>query len=85
MQYAIAVFRSRNETLYLANMLINKGYNVAVVNTPREISSSCSISVRFGENILEVVRELLRLKPFRSFVGIFKVVVCGGRMSIGHI
>lgn len=82
MQYCLAVFKSRNETLFLANLLLNKGYNVGVVNTPREVGQACGISVKFNENLLQTVRQVLQSKPFRSFYGFVQVSHQGGRVSI---
>ncbi|MBQ8908962.1 MAG: DUF3343 domain-containing protein [Clostridia bacterium] len=85
MQYIIAVFKSRNETLYLANMLLHSGYRVAVINTPREVGHACGISVQFDAGLLQVVRQTISSKPFRSFYGIFKIVRQNGRMSVVKI
>lgn len=77
-----AVFKSRNETLYLANLLMSKGYRVFVVNTPKEVGQACGISVQFAENLLDIVKGLISSKPFRSFYGIFKLIKNAGRTSI---
>ena len=73
MQYVIAVFRSRNETLYLANMFKTRGVIVGVINTPKEAGQACGISVRFDEKFLPMARQFLTSKPFRSFYGFFRV------------
>ncbi|MBQ8443931.1 MAG: DUF3343 domain-containing protein [Clostridia bacterium] len=82
MQYAIVVFRSRNETIYLANMLLNRGYRVAVINTPREVGQACGVSVQFNENLLQVIKQAISSKPFRSFYGIFRIIRQNGRTSV---
>lgn len=73
MNYIIAVFRSRNETLYLANMLTVLGKRVSVINTPKEIGQACGISVRFEEKILPDAKRCLQTKPFRAFVGFYRI------------
>ena len=82
MQYILAVFKSRNETLYLANLLMQKGYSVNIINTPREIGPSCGISVQFAVSLLEQVRLQMTTKPFRSFYGFYKVERKGARTSV---
>lgn len=81
MNYCLAVFRSRNETLYLANMLNCNGYRVTVINTPKDAGLACGISVRFDENILPIVRSCIQSKPFRSFGGFYRIVNNGNRNS----
>ena len=81
MDYVLAVFRSRNETLYLANMLKSNGYNVYIINTPQSIGQACGISVKFSKNILSIVRDFMRTKPFRAFFGFFIVKKEEGQMS----
>lgn len=73
MAYIIAVFRSRNETLYLANMLNAQGRKVMVINTPKEAGQACGISVRFEECVLALAKKCLGERPFRSFVGFFRI------------
>ena len=75
--HCLAVFSSRNETLYLAKILLANGYRVGVVNTPKEAGLTCGISVRFEENNLPSIRMLISSKPFRSFVGIYRVQSSG--------
>ena len=81
----IAVFKSRNETLYLANCLSRMGVKVYVGNTPRDIGVTCGICVQFGENNLSHVKGIIASKPFRSFVGIFKVAREGTKSSFVKI
>lgn len=85
MHFCLAVFRSRNETLYLANMLNMSGFRVAVINTPKDAGLACGISVRFDENAIEVVKRFICSKPFRSFSGFYRVINEGNRNSYQKI
>lgn len=85
MVYNIAVFRSRNETLYLANMLKTTGNRVFIINTPKEAGQACGISVRFEERILPVVKNCLASKPFRAFVGFFRITQVQNRLRVERI
>ncbi len=73
MVYCIAVFRSRNETLYLANMLSAMGIRAGVINTPKEAGQACGICVRFDERALPRIKQALASRPFRAFVGFFRL------------
>lgn len=77
----LAVFSSRNETLYLAKMLLSNGYKSGVVNTPKEVGLTCGISVKFEEQNLPNVKIFILSKPFRSFLGIYRIVINGNRYS----
>ncbi len=79
--YCLAVFRSRNETLYLANLLSRNGYRVMVINTPKDAGLACGISLKFDERILGIVKDFIFTRPFRSFGGFYRVTSSGNRNS----
>ncbi len=82
MNSVIVVFNSRNETLYFAQSLKNQGILCQIINTPKEAGPACGISVKISQNILEIAKNILMNKPFRTFVGIFKMLISGGRTSL---
>lgn len=73
MKYIIAVFRSRNETLYFANMFKKNGMFVSVVNTPKEAGQACGISVKFDERLFPFAKQFITNAPFRAFSGFYRV------------
>lgn len=77
MEYGLAVFRARNETITFANLLRSYGVRVMVVSTPRKINVSCGISVKFSVANLEDARRLLGRRKFDSFGGLFHVYQTG--------
>lgn len=77
MHYILAVFKSRNETLYFFNMFKSKRLPAQIINTPKEAGQACGISVRFNESNLSIAQSFLQTKPFRSFYGFFKVTKKG--------
>ena len=85
MHFCLAVFRSRNETLYLANSLIKMGYRVNVINTPSDAGLACGICVKFEEHLLSVVKQFIFSRPFRSFSGIYSVIINNGRNTYQRI
>lgn len=81
----LAVFSSRNETLYLAKMLVSNGFRATIVNTPKEAGLACGISVKFDGGNIPAVKMLIASKPFRSFVGIYKITMQDGRNTYEKI
>ena len=82
MKYIIVAFKSRNETLYFANLFMKNGYRVQIVNTPSEIGHSCGISVQITQGMLALAKQTLMAKPFRTFYGIFSIERKNGKVSI---
>lgn len=73
MVYVVISFRSRTDTLAFSNLL--KSYNVKnyVINTPRQLSVSCGVSVKIDIKDTEIARTLLARRNFVSFAGIFLI------------
>ncbi len=72
MQYYIAVFRARSETITFAGLL--RSYCPAqVINTPRTINVSCGISVKFSASNIQFAKEILSRRRFDTFVGLFQI------------
>ena len=81
MEYTIAVFRARNETITFANLLRSYGTRVMIVSTPRQINVSCGISVRFNNNDLETAKNLLGRRRFDSFGGFYLIKQVGANLK----
>ncbi len=85
MYYILAVFKSRSETLFFANLLKSNGLIVNVVNTPKQAGQTCGISVKFMPNNLAEVRRLLASRSFQSFVGFYTVMLRNGQNDVSRI
>ena len=72
MEYVIAVFSVRTETLMFNQYLHRLGVNSTVMNTPKEAHTSCGICVKFPMVMFGLVKKA-SLVGYRSFVGFFKV------------
>ncbi len=79
MEYLIAVFKSRNQTLKFAERLKRMNVRCDVINTPRQASLGCGLSVKFDPCAMPIVRRLINTEYFYSFGGLFKV--CRGSVS----
>jgi len=80
--YYIAVFKSRTQTMKFYDKLKKSRLEVSVINTPRQASLGCGLSVKFLYKDLNVVKRLLVLENYYSFGGIFCVSGCGSTLNI---
>lgn len=85
MEYALAVFRARTETLNFANLLKSYDIPCSVVNTPRSINVSCGISVKFSLYNLSTAKNIVARRKFDSFGGLYKITNIGLRQIATRI
>ncbi len=71
MSYYFAVFSNRTQTMSFFRILKNYGCNISIINTPSNISSICSISIKFLPEDFDRVKKLLFRYNFSSFKGIY--------------
>lgn len=69
--FVLAVFNNRTQALQFANQLKSKGVNIKVINTPREITTSCGLSVMFAFNDMNKARVVINSNKFLSFRGFY--------------
>lgn len=81
MEYLIATFRARTETINFANILRSYGVNVMIISTPRQINVSCGISVKFNPAYENRAKEILSRRKFDSFGGLYLAKQMGGRLT----
>jgi len=73
MENIIAVVSNRNYALQFATYLKRNGVKNKIIDTPRELSSSCGISVVFDIKALQFAKQLLVQLRINSFVKLYKV------------
>lgn len=73
MEYYLAVFKSRTQTLRFYERLRGLGVPCSVVNTPRRASLGCGLSVKFPAPYLSRVRRMLGSENYYSYGGLFRV------------
>lgn len=69
--FVLAVFNNRTQALQFSNHLRGKGVNVKVINTPREITTSCGLSIMFDFNNLNKARIVINSNKLTSFRGFY--------------
>ena len=82
MEYLIAVFKSRTQLMRFYDLLQQRRIGSAVINTPREASLGCGLSVKFNRHDYSNVTYLLRSEQFYSFAGMFIVTENGRHKTV---
>lgn len=67
MNYVLAVFRNRSETLAFSSYLNKYRINNQVVSTPSSLGEVCGISVKFHKNSLKQALNVFRQNNYLSF------------------
>lgn len=67
----IAPFKSRSEALRLKKLLSDRRIAATVINTPRELGTSCGLSVVFQGKEIALVASLIRQNMLSSFLGFY--------------
>jgi len=73
MQNIIAVFSGRNFAMQFATMLKRYGIQSRIKDTPRDLSSSCGISVVFDSNHLGRAKSLIVQYGLGSYVKLYLI------------
>ena len=82
MEYVLAVFSIRTDTIQFNRLLNKNRINSTVVETPKAASASCGISVKFALKDLPIARRILPTSGTKSFVRFFLVTGFYGNMRI---
>lgn len=69
----LAVFKSRNHTMKFYQSLKDKRIPCQILNTPRQLSLGCGLSVRFPATNVSQALSLLRALNLYSYAGMFAV------------
>lgn len=69
--YIVAVFFNRTQALQFADVMRKMGVKINVINTPREITNSCGLSVMFPNEKISRARVVLNSGNFPSFKGFY--------------
>ncbi len=84
-RYLFAAFRSREHSIRFYETLKSMRVPATVMNTPREAEIGCGLSVRFDDRQKFTVQKALARTEYSSFIGVFEVVISGGRKYISKI
>ena len=69
--FVLATFHNRTHALQFSNQLKAIGVSVKIINLPREISSSCGLSVMFNYQNLNKAKSIMNSNHYASFRGFY--------------
>ena len=84
-EFAVAAFRSRQQTLRFEAVLRRMGVPAQVVSTPRDISMGCGLSVRFPMEYLTEVRRTLAAANPGNLIGLYRAEYDGARLHVSAV
>ncbi|MBQ8615203.1 MAG: DUF3343 domain-containing protein [Clostridia bacterium] len=73
MKHLIIAFKSRNELYGFARILKSNNVFLSIINSPKTIASSCTLSIKADFRFLNTINQLLLRYQPRSFLGLFVV------------
>ncbi|MFA6859908.1 MAG: DUF3343 domain-containing protein [Clostridia bacterium] len=81
-EYFLISFSSRSQNFEFASLMHSYGAFAVIINTPRQIMSSCGVSVKTNKEGLNFAQSILRRRKFESFNGAFKIIQNGPMISV---
>ena len=85
MEYIIVAYRSRAQTVRLAEFLRRNGAYCQIINTPKEAGVGCGLSVRISVNDFAAAKRAVSITGYTSFAGFFLIKYVGGRRVVKSI
>ncbi len=83
--YHFAAFRSRDNTVRFYERLRSQQVRCSVINTPKEASVGCGISVKYSPQSQKEASQALARGNYKTFIGFFEVTEQYGRRYINPI
>ena len=77
MNYVLAVFSNRTHTIQFNRLLKKHNIPCSIISTPRELSVSCGLSVKFGYYSLSRASLLINEYRLNSFTNFYLVTSNG--------
>lgn len=81
-EFYVIVFESTHYAIMTEKKLKDK-YNIQTIPTPREITASCGLSIKFqGEVLGGIIKELIDQDINRDMIDIYRIVrIDGGKRA----
>lgn len=77
-EFYVIAFESTHYAIMVEKKLKDK-YNIQTIPTPREITASCGLSIRFlDENLDDIVKELINKGIDRNMIDIYRIIKTDG-------
>lgn len=85
MTYVIFAFRSRTQSMSFHERLTRRGVRSALINTPREVSVGCGLSVKLGRENFETAAAVQKESGLNTFLGAYLISTDGRRLVAERI
>ncbi len=85
MEYIIIAFRSRTQTVKMAQLMNARSITCEIVNTPKEAGVGCGLSVKISPFYFERTKKLVFDVGFSAFAGFFLVKITAGKKFVRSI
>ncbi len=72
-KFLIISFKSRNDIYAFENILKQNYIFCSIINTPKNIGSSCTLSIKTNYNVLNQITNLLKKSNLKSFLGLYSL------------
>lgn len=73
-EFYVIAFESTHYAIMVEKKLKDK-YNIQTIPTPREITASCGLSIRFqDEKLDDIVKELINQGIDRNMIDIYRII-----------
>ncbi|WP_425448722.1 DUF3343 domain-containing protein [Dethiothermospora halolimnae] len=72
-EFYVITFDSTNYAIKGEKLLLDKGFNIRTIPTPREVTASCGLSIKFDESILEDIKSGISNNDL-NINGIYKII-----------
>lgn len=82
MEYILAIFTLRTDTMYFNKLLNKNKIHSSVVETPKAASASCGLSVKLATKDLSSAKQILQKSGILSFVRFYLVTGFYGNLRL---
>lgn len=82
--YGVVTFKSTSHAIKGESVFKDEGIKFKTIPTPREITSSCGLSIRFSLDDINIVEEFIESKDL-AINGIYKMSKVGMKYTVEKI
>ena len=73
MKFLLISFASRNDVYSFSNILKRNNISIRIINTPKAVGSSCTLSIKTNFENFQHIAQLLNIYKPKSFQGVYSI------------